>query len=100
MAITIEKDVYDEIFASKVWGRAGLTVKIEESVSEAPQEEVAEAEEVHACPLCESKLESPISEEKMQEHINYILDVINENFEVEGDVLEEELEETETEAGE
>jgi len=35
-------------------------------------------EEVHACPLCESELDEPISEENMQECVDYISAVINE----------------------
>lgn len=35
-------------------------------------------EEVHACPLCESELDEPISEENMQECVDYITAVLNE----------------------
>ena len=35
-------------------------------------------EEVHACPLCESELDEPISEENMQECVDYIAAVLNE----------------------
>ena len=35
-------------------------------------------EEVHACPLCESELDQPISEEAMQECVDYITAVLNE----------------------
>ena len=64
--------------------------KISES-TEAPQAEA------HVCPLCESQLAEPISEERIQEHVDYFLDVINENFDIVGEELNEEEEVKETE---
>lgn len=67
-------------FVSQIVGKTAA--KISES-TEAPQAEA------HVCPLCESHLEEPISEEKIQEHVDYFLDVINENFDIVGDDLDE-----------
>jgi len=46
--------------------------------------------EAHVCPLCESHLEEPISDEKIEEHVEYFLDISYENFEIVGDSLDEE----------
>ena len=55
--------------------------------------------EVHACPLCESELDEPISEENMQECVQYIAAVLNEahqlSEELESEEYEEELYEAE-----
>ena len=58
----------------------------------------------HVCPLCESTLAEPLSEDKIQEHVDWMLGVINENFDIVGESLEEDteteedLEETEEES--
>ena len=82
-----------EDYISQIVGKPAA--KISES-AEAPQAEK------HVCPLCESHLEEPISEEKIQEHVDYFLEVINENFDIVGEELneEEEVEETEEESEE
>lgn len=47
----------------------------ESQESEAPEVESVDEtqEELHACPLCESELESPISDEALQECVDSIL---------------------------
>jgi len=54
-------------------------------------------EEVHACPLCESELDEPISEESLAECVNYIAAVLEEASILEGEMLEEADEEDENE---
>jgi len=71
-----------EDFVSQIVGKPA--VKISES------QEGGEHIEAHVCPLCESHLEEPLSEERIQEHVDYFLDVINENFDIVGDNLDEE----------
>lgn len=88
-----------EDFVSQIVGKPAA--KISES------QEGGEHVETHVCPLCESHLQEPISEEKIQEHVDYFLTVINENFDIVGEDLdeaeeveegdEEETEETEEE---
>ena len=73
-----------EEFISQIVGKPAA--KISEST------EGGEHTEAHVCPLCESHLEEPISEEKIQEHVDYFLDVINENFDIVGEELNEEEE--------
>jgi len=54
-------------------------------------------EEVHACPLCESELDEPISEESLAECVDYIAAVLEEAALLEGEMLEEADEEDDEE---
>ena len=60
-------------------------------INEAQEVEVVEeaCEEGHICPLCESELDAPISEQAMQECVDFILGTINEALEQDGEYLEE-----------
>jgi hypothetical protein len=60
-------------------------------LQESQEVEVVEeaCEEGHVCPLCESELDAPISEEAMQECVDFILGTINEALEQDGESLEE-----------
>lgn len=80
----------DESFISDILGTSLQENKKVEAkkVQESTEEEVEE----HVCPLCESKLEKAIPQEKLEEHVAYFLGVINENFEVEGESLDEDVE--------
>jgi DNA repair exonuclease SbcCD ATPase subunit len=64
-------------------------------VDEAAETTDTQETEDHICPLCESKLAEPLSEERLHEHVNYFLDIINENFDVDGESLDEVGEEAE-----
>lgn len=96
--IDIPADIYNDILQSKVWKDQGVTVKTEpiKESAEVEAEEVNEAEEqVHQCPLCESQLEEAISEEKIDEHVEFLVSVISEAFAEENDL--EDLDEQEDE---
>lgn len=93
----IEDSVMSEILRSEVWARQGVTVKLDENKEvekEEKEEEVVVVEEAveedHYCPLCDSKLEEALSDEKLEEHVEYILNVINESEDSEGEDLDEE----------
>jgi hypothetical protein len=60
-------------------------------VDEAQEVEVVEeaCEEGHVCPLCESELDGPISEQAMQECVDFILGTINEALEEDSESIEE-----------
>jgi len=80
-------DVSDEF----VKGILSVNNLLNEKAEEAPQvveEEVNEEE--HYCPMCESQLEEPISEDKMQECIDIIVDALNEAIDSDGEELNEE----------
>ena len=49
-----------------------------EVVSEAKEEEVIE-EECYTCPLCESSLENELSEDRISEHLDFVLDLLSES---------------------
>jgi len=57
-------------------------------LSESKVVEETQADE-HVCPLCESELDAPISEESMKECVDFILGTINEALEQDGEFLEE-----------
>lgn len=82
----------------KVAPPAKTEAPIKESTEVAPTEDeitpemIQEALDngtIHQCPLCESLLEEAIPDEKIQEHVNRILDVLNEANEVDGEDLTE-----------
>lgn len=82
----------DESFVDQILGNSVKEVKEQKKEVQKVEESTEEAEE-HVCPLCESKLEKAIPQEKLEEHVAYFLSVINENFEVDGeDSLDEEVE--------
>ena len=82
--INVEEDYVGKILA------ANQLVESKE-VNEAQEVETVEeaCEEGHVCPLCESELDDPISEEAMQECVDFILGTINEALEQDGEFLEE-----------
>ena len=88
-------DVSDE-YVKSVLAANDLVSKIDEA-AEVDQEVVEESTEAHACPLCESELDEPISEENMNECVSFILDTIQEAQELEGETLEESEEDDEEE---
>jgi hypothetical protein len=93
-------DVSDE-YVKSVFAANDLVSKIDESAevasTEVEQEIVESAEAEHACPLCESELEAPVSEESMAECVQFILEALNEAVDAEGETLEESEDEDELE---
>ena len=79
----------DDDFVGKILAANQLSNS--EGLNESQEVEVVEeaCEEGHVCPLCESELDAPISEEAMQECVDFILGTINEALEQEGEFLEE-----------
>lgn len=69
--------------------------KDDEGKKDKKDDKPCESTELHACPLCESELDEPISEENMQECVDFILGKINEALDLDGDSLEEAEEEVE-----
>ena len=94
----------DDQYVSQIL-EANKTFKNTDDLNESTEFVVEEhehtEEEVHACPLCESELDEPISEEAMQECVDYIAAVLNEaqelSEELEGEDYEEELHEADDE---
>lgn len=85
--IQVTNDFVDRVLAAN-----GLA-KVNESAEVKAEEVVVEEAGVHVCPLCESSLNEAISQEKIEEHVNYILGILEENVdEGDGEDLDEELE--------
>ena len=69
--------------------KANKILKEEVDLNESAEVIVEESEEVHACPLCESELDEPISEQSMQECIDFVVATLQEAAELEGEMLSE-----------
>mgnify|MGYP006275844937 CR=1 FL=1 len=87
MKHNVLKEEVDQILSQAFWNKGG--VKLTESVApeaveapaqveETPAEEETVNEEAHVCPLCESHLEAPISDEQLSEHLDLMIDIIDE----------------------
>jgi len=75
-----------EDFVTQIVGKPA--VKISES------QEGGEQTEKHVCPLCESHLEAPISDDQLSEHIDLMIDIIDEMSQItEGEDAEDDGEE-------
>jgi len=87
----------DDEFVGQILAANQLTES--KDLQESQEVEVVEeaCEEGHVCPLCESELDAPISEEAMQECVDFILGTINEALEQDGESLEEAEDEDEDE---
>tara|TARA_R100001509_G_scaffold43822_2_gene23741 strand:- start:752 stop:1105 length:354 start_codon:yes stop_codon:yes gene_type:complete len=82
--INVDDDFVGQILAANQLAES-------KDLNESQEVEVVEeaCEEGHVCPLCESELDEPISEESMQECVDFILGTINEALEQDGEFLEE-----------
>jgi hypothetical protein len=87
----------DDDFVGQILAANQLTES--KDITESKEVEVVEEAQVeeHVCPLCESELDAPISEEAMQECVDFILGTINEALEQDGEFLEEAEEKDEDE---
>jgi DNA repair exonuclease SbcCD ATPase subunit len=105
MKTNVLSEQVNEIMSQAFWGKSGVRLSENTEVVETPvssdtskiqsSEEVVN-EETHSCPLCESALEEPVSDEKLTEHIEMMLGIINEM----NDISDEELEAIEEEIDE
>lgn len=103
MKNNVLKEEVDQILSQAFWNKGGIKLtenaapEAAETVEQPAAEEVpAEVvnEETHVCPLCESHLEAPISDDKLSEHIDLMIDIIDEMAQLtEGDESEDEGEE-------
>lgn len=103
------KEEVEQLISQSFWGKSGVslnentqantepTVEAEEAPAE--EQEVVE-EQAHVCPLCESHLEEPVSDEQLTEHIEMMLGIINEMNDISDEELEAIEEEIDSELGE
>lgn len=97
--IEVSEDLVNDIMKSKVWADQGIKLTLKESEEvdgeDYEVEELDEADEVHVCPLCESHLDRPLDQDVLDEHVNYIVDVLESAFNDQTDELDTEDEDTE-----
>lgn len=101
MARQILKEEADQILSQVFWDKAGVklseskvakkAITESEELDEDEVEEIDESEEVeeHVCPLCEHVIEEEISDERLEEHINFFIDMISEMSSIEDEDLED-----------
>ena len=79
----LSDELRQQLMESAAWGKAGITPRLNESQSEVEEtEEAEEAEEVvneaaHVCPLCVSELSEAIDEERILEHLNVVVGLVD-----------------------
>jgi len=79
-------ELRQQLLEAAAWGRAGVQVTLNEEVQEEAeevQEEAEEAEEevfeeaIHVCPLCVSQLDESIDEERILEHLDVVMGLVD-----------------------
>lgn len=87
--VSLSDDLRKQLLESAAWGKIGISpkplteekeVEKEESVEETKEEVKEEepvTEEAHVCPLCSSNLEEEIDEERMLEHLDVVVGLID-----------------------
>lgn len=86
MKQSILQEQVDQIIAQSSWGKTGVRLaetKAPIAESTEPQAQEAQPEETpvqaaHVCPLCESELQQDITDEQLAEHIDLMVDIIDE----------------------
>ena len=89
-SVDTEEEVIEEAATKKKAKDLGEPGEESETVAEAEVQE-------HTCPLCESKLEEEISDEKLLEHASVMAEIFDEFEVIEEEYTEEEEEEEEDE---
>lgn len=86
----LSDELRQQLVEAAAWGRAGVQVRLdettdkEEEIVEAEEaEEIVEAEEevveeaIHVCPLCVSQLDESIDEERILEHLDVVMGLVD-----------------------
>jgi len=84
----LSDELRQQLMESAAWGKAGITPRLDETKGggeEEEAEEVEEAEEaeevveeaIHVCPLCVSELSEAIDEERILEHLNVVVGLVD-----------------------
>jgi len=80
------------LMESVAWEKEGFSyapaveAAVVEEATAAPEAEVVEEEaEYNICPLCECHLEEELSEERISEHLDFVLDLLSEGAEEDTD---------------
>ena len=80
-------ELRQQLLEAAAWGKADIKVTLNEGTSEEEEveevEEVEEAEEevieeaIHVCPLCVSQLDESIDEERILEHLDVVMGLVD-----------------------
>ena len=80
-------ELRQQLLEAAAWGKADIKVSlnedtdIEEEVEEVEEEEEAEEEvfeeAIHVCPLCVSQLDESIDEERILEHLDVVMGLVD-----------------------
>jgi len=77
-------ELRQQLLEAAAWGRAGVQVSLNEDTGkEEEAEEAEEAEEevveeaIHVCPLCVSQLDESIDEERILEHLDVVMGLVD-----------------------
>jgi DNA repair exonuclease SbcCD ATPase subunit len=79
----LSDELRQQLMESAAWGKAGISPLLSEETVEEAAEEAVEAEEVveeataHVCPLCVSELPEAIDEERILEHLNVVVGLVD-----------------------
>ena len=75
----LSDELRQQLMESAAWGKAGISPLLsEETVEEAVEaEEVVEEATAHVCPLCVSELPEAIDEERILEHLNVVVGLVD-----------------------
>ena len=82
----LSDELRQQLMESAAWGKAGITPRLDETKGGGEEDEEAEeaeeAEEVveeaiHVCPLCVSELSEAIDEERILEHLNVVVGLVD-----------------------
>lgn len=106
----VSSDIVDQIIESSKWATLGLKVDtskkevVKEEKKEEKKEVIKEGKEQkvekHVCPLCESELKEPLSEDQILEHASNMLEVFEAVEEAAAEMLNEEDEDLDEEDAE
>ena len=75
-------ELRQQLMEAAVWKDTEIVARLDESAEDAEVAEVEDAEELeeasaHVCPLCVSELDESIDEERILEHLNVVLGLVD-----------------------
>jgi len=79
-------ELRQQLLEAAAWGKADIKVTLNEDTDTEEEEEVEEEEEaeeevveeaIHVCPLCVSQLDESIDEERILEHLDVVMGLVD-----------------------
>jgi len=80
--MNLSDELRNQLLEAASWGKVGITPRLNETRDPGDEEETEETEEaieeaIHACPLCASQLDESIDEERLLEHLNVVMGLVD-----------------------